>query len=358
MTIQIYSIGDIKKDLLNASRLFNNDDTLGGINSRHINFLEKKFNRLTEKKSVFVNSCTNGIYLALKKLNVKDKYVIIPPITFFGIAAAVLKAGGIPIYSRVDKYGLMDTESVLELTSKYKVEVIIPSHINNRYVELNQLSDYNIIEDAAPSYGLRTNNNNCLIHQSKNTIIISFSFGKPLTAGEGGMIFTKTDENWYKGQRFCGLDNSDGMYGYNAFNVTNSDLKYSNNSISAALVTNKLKEFNTNLEKNKKIANFYNESFGSLHDCDLYKNGNHQTYVILSKNRNQLMAFLNDHGIKSYCSHRPVFYNEAFKFNGAENYIYTSENYFQKILHIPCRFDLTDTEINFIAETVKKGLLA
>jgi hypothetical protein len=101
MTIQIYSIGNVKKDLMNVGRMFESSDTLGGINSRHINALEQKMTTKTGRQSVFVNSCTNGIYLALKKMDLRGRYVIMPPITFFGIASAIVKAGGIPVYKRV-----------------------------------------------------------------------------------------------------------------------------------------------------------------------------------------------------------------------------------------------------------------
>jgi dTDP-4-amino-4,6-dideoxygalactose transaminase len=48
----------------------------------------------------------------------------------------------------------------------------------------------------------------------------------------------------------------------------------------------------------------------------------------------------------------------AFKgFMGAHRYKATSETYFNKILHVPCRQDLTDDEVNLIVETIKKALL-
>ena len=75
MTIQIYSIGDVKKDFVNLGRMFESSDTLGGINSRHINSLETKFLAKTKRNSVFVSSCTNGIYLALKKLKIGRAHV-------------------------------------------------------------------------------------------------------------------------------------------------------------------------------------------------------------------------------------------------------------------------------------------
>lgn len=357
MTVQIYSIGDVKKDLMNVGRMFESSDTLGGINSRHIKSLEDKFLTRTKRESVFVNSCTNGIYLTLIQLDVKGKYVIMPTINFFGITSAIIKAGGIPLYSRVDKHGLMDMTSVQELLDKFDVAAVIPSHINNRYVDIPKLS-VPVIEDAAPAYGIKRLDGSCVISDTTNTSVISFSYGKPLTAGEGGMIFTdNSDHNWLRGQRYCGLSNLDGQYGYGSFDVIEPELKLSHTAISAALVMNKLRSFEQNLERNRSIAKYYNSMLGSLHDTEFYENGNHQTYIIMSDYKQNVMNKLLEKDIKSYVSHRPVYNNEAFsKFNGADRYKATSELYFNRVLHIPCRYDLTDNEINLITETVKKAL--
>jgi dTDP-4-amino-4,6-dideoxygalactose transaminase len=357
VTIQIYSIGDPKKDFANIGRLFESSDTLGGINSRHIQSLEQKFQTRTNRKSIFVNSCTNGIYLALKQLNLSGQYVVMPPITFFGIAGAVLKAGGIPLYSRVDKYGLMDVDSVLELSEKYSLAAVVPSHINNRYVDVSKLKDFTVIEDAAPAYGIKRIDNTCVVSDTNNTSVISFSYGKPLTAGEGGMIFTDTNDNWYRGQRYCGLENLDGQYGYGSFNVTEYDLKFANTAISAALVINKLRSLENNIQKAKNIALYYDREFGGVNEIELYLNGNHQTYVISSEHKQRIMTKLLDNDIKCYSSHRPVFYNDSFKlFDGALKYKGTAESYFNRVLHIPCRYDLTDSEVNLISETIKKAV--
>lgn len=356
MTIQIYSIGDIKKDLANVARLFESSDTLGGINSRHIKSLEEKFTRKTSRDSVFVSSCTNGIYLALKKLELNGEYVILPPITFFGLASAIIRAGGIPLYSRVDKYGLMDMQSVYELLETYKVRAVIPSHINNRYVDLINLHDVTVIEDAAPAFGMKREDGSCVISSTTNTSVISFSYGKPLTTGEGGMIFG-SDGDWYRGQRYCGLVNVDGQYGYGSFNVEEPELKLSNTALNAAMVMSKLRTIEQNISKARDIAKFYDSEFGSMHDAELNINGNHQTYVVLSEDKQQIMEALLKKDVKSYSSHRPVYFNVAFsKFNGASRFKATSENYFNKILHIPCRSDLSDIEVTLIADTIKKAL--
>lgn len=354
-TVQIYSIGDIKQDLTSIARMFESSDTLGGINSRHIKSLEDKFLKITNKESVFVSSCTNGIYLALKRLNLDNDYVIVSPITFFGIISAIVKAGGIPLYSRVDKYGLMDLASVEELCDLYKVKAIIPSHINNRCVDTRQLQSI-VIEDSAPAYGIKRNDGTDIL-DTPHISVLSFSYGKPLTAGEGGMILlNNTDSVWYRGQRFCGLI-TDGTYGYSSFDVVEPELKLTNTALSAALVSSKLRQFSSQRALSAKIASYYNSTFGSLIDSELNINGNHQTFVILSENRDRIQQALESNNIKSYLSHRPVYRNQAFsEYRGASGYKRTSDSYYGKILHIPCRHDLTDSQVNVIAETIKNTL--
>lgn len=355
--VQIYSIGDIKQELQTLSRLFESQDTLGGINSRHIQALESKFEKLIDKKATFTDSCTNGIYLVLKKLQLKNEYVILPPITFFGLAGVVLKAGGIPLYSRVNKYGLMDLDSVKELCETYKVRAIIPSHINNQYVPTEDLTvDSVVIEDAAPAYGIKRKDGSCVLANTSNISVISFSYGKPLTAGEGGMILSNDSLEWHKGQRYCGL-HINGVYGYGTTDVFEPELKMSNNSISAALVMLKLKSFANHMSKAYEVAKYYNSQFGSLVDSELNHSGNHQTFVILSSRRDKIMENLNSVGVKSYLSHRPLYRNTAYSdFAGAENFKESTESYFSKILHIPCRYDLSDNQVSLISETVKNTL--
>lgn len=365
MTIEIYSLGDIKEELAILPKYFERFDTMGGINNRHLPKLEQKLGQRMNKTAVSVSSCTNGIYLALKQLKLDNDPVFIPPITFFGLGGAILKAGGIPVFTPVDKFGLMDSQKVLEYLDynwPKQAKAVIPCHINNRYVTVDPLQDkIHIIEDAAPSMGTENTNGQCIITASKNTSVISFSYGKPLTAGEGGMIFSDTlTGNWIKGQRYCGLDNLDGQYGYGKFKVEQSDLKLPYHGLGAMLIWEKLKKFNQQLERRREIARFYNDQFGHLQNFDFYTKGNHITHVILLKDfyqRQQVKSILEQQGIKSYYSHQPMFYFDAFKsFTGIPGYIETANDYFNCVLHIPCRYDLSDSEVVMIAETTKKAL--
>jgi dTDP-4-amino-4,6-dideoxygalactose transaminase len=119
-----------------------------------------------------------------------------------------------------------------------------------------------------------------------------------------------------------------------------------------------MRSLESNVKRSKSIANYYNSVFGNMQENDLYQNGNHQTYVIMAEAKHLIMKELDNKDIKSYSSHRPVFYNDAFSsFAGASRYKASSEEYFNKVLHVPCRYDLTDNEVNLIADTIKEALL-
>ena len=231
MSIELYSLGDIKQELTVLPKYFERLDTMGGVNNRHIPKLEQKFTHLAGRTATSINSCTNGVYLALKRLNLQNDPVFVPPITFFGIGSSIIRAGGIPVFTRTDKHGLMDVDSLvdhLDHSWPGKAKVAVACHINSRYNDIRPLQgQIDLIEDAAPSFGTKDPDGKCLIANSTNVSIISFSYGKPLTAGEGGMMFSDQDTaKWIRGHRYCGLENLDGQYGYGIFNVRDPDLSF------------------------------------------------------------------------------------------------------------------------------------
>lgn len=359
--INLFTIGPIKDEIKLLPRYFETDDTLGGVNNRHIPHLEEKFSKQTNRQATSVNSCTNGIYLALKKLQLNQDPVLVTPIIFFGVGSAILKAGGVPILSAVNQDGIMCEKSVERaLNSKYfgkKIKCIIPAHINGRYFETSRFeNEVTIVEDSAPSFGIRKRDQSCLISSSKNVSIISFSFAKPLTAGEGGMIFSNSEtSDWIKAHRYCGLDKMVGRYGIGDFEVTDPDLKFPFNALSAMLILVKLRKFEEDLQRRATIAHYLNTRVGSYNSLEFYPGGNHLTYMIRTKNRSQLEAKLKNSEIGFYYNHKPIFYFEAFKdllFTSPEDRLQV-EDYFQQVIHLPCRQDLTELESEKIADSLQ-----
>lgn len=362
--IDLFGLGNIKEELTQVPKFFQSNDTLGGVNNRHIPYLEGKFQKMTDRPAMAVNSCTNGIYLALKKLELNEDPVLIPPILFFGVAGAVMKAGGIPVLSATNAEGLMTTRSIEQaLDRKFngkKIKAVVPAHINGRYVELESFQNQvDIIEDTAPAFGVLKKNGKCLVSDSQNISIISFSFAKPLTAGEGGMIFSDLETaEWIRSHRYCGLDKMQGRYGIGTFEVTEPDLKFPFNALAAVLITLKLKSFEENLAKRKEIASYFQDKIGRSNAVEFYKNGNHLTYMIKTKNREKLEKQLQQNEIGCYYNHKPVYRFEAFnRLNFVDQGDQAAcETYFSEVIHIPCREDLSDLEVEKIGKVVSEAM--
>ena len=86
-----------------------------------------------------INCCTEGIFQILEFLNIKEgDEVILPSISFVGVANAIVSRGATPIFCDVDKHTLNPTEEhILEkITSKTKAVIVIhyagvPCNINS-----------------------------------------------------------------------------------------------------------------------------------------------------------------------------------------------------------------------------------
>ena len=101
-----------------------------------------------------------------------------------------------------------------------------------------------------------------------------------------------------------------------------------------------------------KVAIITDQHFGARNDSPQFLDFYEKFY------RDTFFPKLEENNIKSYSSHRPVYFNDAFsEFAGASRFKSTSETYFNRILHIPCRYDLSDDQVNMIADTVKKALI-
>lgn len=163
--------------------------------------------------ALLVTSGTNALILALEAEGIgHGDEVIIPSHTFVATANAVTNVGAIPVIANInDELCLSSDDVVSKITPKTKA--IIPVHMDGLLCDLEALEkiakDHNliIIEDAAQCLGGKYKN------KYAGTIgdygCFSLNMDKVLTAGEGGIIVTKTREQY---ERLCLL--SDGAFSY------------------------------------------------------------------------------------------------------------------------------------------------
>ena len=159
---------------------------------------EKAFARRHEvKHAVAVTSCTTGLFLALKAIEVgPGDEVIVPAFTWVATANVVLQCGATPVFVDIDPCTYNLNPDLLPRVITSKTKAIIPVHLFGLCADMDRIKDFAanipLIEDAACAAGARYKK------RSAGSLglcgVFSFHPRKIITTGEGGMITTNDDE--------------------------------------------------------------------------------------------------------------------------------------------------------------------
>jgi perosamine synthetase len=145
--------------------------------------------------AVAVNSGTSALEIILRVLGIQGKDVLVPTNTFFATAAAVVHAGGRPVFVDMDPESFAVKPDDLEKSLTSKTAGIIVAHIggiiSRRVPELQEWARRKglwLVEDAAHAHGSSFDH----VKAGAFGIAGAFSFypTKVMTSGEGGMIVT------------------------------------------------------------------------------------------------------------------------------------------------------------------------
>jgi len=100
-----------------------------GAGTGNVNKFETNFrNYVNASECVAVNSGTAALHLALSLIDVKNKEVIVPSLSFVSTAHAVIYNGGRPVFADIDPVTLcLDPTEVKKAITK-KTRAILPVH--------------------------------------------------------------------------------------------------------------------------------------------------------------------------------------------------------------------------------------
>ena len=250
------------------------------------------------KRVIAVTSCTTGLEIALRSLNIgAGDEVIVPDYTYPATASVVSIVGATPVIVDIDPNTMLIDYADIEAAITDKTKAIIPVSLFGNpldYNELNRIKKKHslfIVEDAACSLGAEIDG----IKVGKQADISVFSCHprKFITTGEGGLIATDNDDlaDWMESYKHFGISSSATREG-TQFDIIGTNYKLSN--ILAAIGLGQMKRIDQLLNKRRALASHYEELLAGIDNIQIphrIKNAKHsyQSFCIIVPERDELL---------------------------------------------------------------------
>jgi len=243
-------------------------------------FEEKLAKYLRVKYVVAVNSCTSGLFLSLKALNIGEgDEVIIPTYTFCASANVVEHLNAKPVFVDVEPNTMLIDVEKMEEKITDRTKAIMPVHFAGQPADLDKIlkiaREYQVevIEDAAHAIGAEFDGKK--IGGFSLTTSFSFYAIKNMTTGDGGAVATNNDEIAEKLRilRLHGMD-KDAWRRYSAkgswfYDVLEAGYKMNLTDIQAALGIVQLSRLDNFIRKRRELAKYYIELLEELDFIEL-----------------------------------------------------------------------------------------
>jgi len=323
----------------------------------HVAKFEKEFKKYTgSKQCIAVNNGTSALHLALSLLDIKNKEVIVPSLSFVSSAHAIIYNGGKPIFADVDPQTLCINPSHVEQLITKKTAAIIPVHFGGMSCNMKMLGkilkNHNIpmIEDAAHAAGTKFQGK--MIGSHSFACCFSFHPVKNLAMPTGGAItLNSTNSNHKKNllnsRRWCGISNRRGAI----YDVDDLGWNFYMNEFSAAIGLVQLKKLNSANTIRKKIAKQYSKELKIESKMQFDNDCSYHLYWIHVKNRKKFMKLMLEKGIQTGIHYLPI---HKMNFYSSKLRLPITENSGKHIVSIPIHPNLLEYDIEKIIKFTNK----
>lgn len=283
--------------------------------------------------------------------------IIVPANTYIASILAISHNGCTPVLvePNITNYNI-DVDLVeSKITSKTKAIMVV--HLYGQVVEMEKLVllakkyDLKIIEDSAQAHGAIYKG--IRVGSLGDASAFSFYPGKNLGClGDGGAV-TTDDEDLYN--RIKAIANYGSIEKYkNQYKGINSRL----DEIQAAILDIKLKHLDSDNEKRRRISSFYRSEISNPKIClpQNFDSKSHvwHLFVVRSKERDRLKAFLMENGIQTIIHYpKPPHKQDAYKEWNSLTYPVT-ELIHNEVLSLPISPVLETYEVEKVVEVIQK----
>ena len=368
-----------KSDSLIVANTLSNPLITGG--KKVVKFENKLKSYLGSKHVLSCSSGTSALDLCLQGLKIKkNDNIIIPAVNFIAIYS-MAKQRDINVYlSDVDETtGLMRPDLVERCIKENKIKnlkaIVVmylgghPEYVKN-YYNLKRKYKCLIIEDACHAFGseYEFNKKYFKIGSCRHSDAAAFSFHpvKSITTGEGGAVSTnhKSVYENAKNLRSHGIDRKENYWEYDIKRLSNN---YRLSDINCSLGIEQLKKINFFLKKRKNLANLYKKKLSDLGNVIkipsyLSKKSSWHLFIVsinfkkLNINKNKLIKILNKKGIFPQFHYIPIYKFSSYKSKRKYKFK-NSEKYYSNNISLPLHVNLSEKDINYVCNALKKIIL-
>jgi len=332
------------------------------IRDKQTKLLEQNLCSLCDRKfALTTSSCTDAIFFALKAAGIKQgDEVILPSFSYIASLSPILMCGAIPVFADIYPNTLvLDVELIEDLiTEKTRAIIFVQLFGNTSNLEKLQNicrdSEIVLIEDAAQSIGSKLNDIHCA--SQGDISCLSFDPTKIVSAfGTGGAVLTN-NEKYYNTLKMLIHHgrNDNGEFEILGYNSKTSELN-------VALINLQLKYLQKTIETTNIIAQKY---FSLLHNIKEIKfveiqensRSSFHKFVILVEKRDELKVYLSKNGIETRIHYSPLLHEHKLLKNYRYLFhdLYYSKQIKQKVLSLPIYSGLTNEEIEYICDSIRK----
>jgi perosamine synthetase len=318
------------------------------------------------KHAVGCNSGTSALELICRALKIEGKEVILPSNTFIATANAVLNAGGKVVFADCADNMCLDTEDVKKRITENTAAIIqvhIGGIVSKSTVELKKICEeknIHLIEDAAQAHGSELDGTKAGAFGTAAGF--SFFSTKVMTTGEGGMVTTNSPEmvESMKSMREFGKVKTGVYINYH----TSIGYNWRLPEVASLLGLRQLKSLPDFIKRRQEIAKIYDEAFESNPDIKIVKpdqpeSHNYFKYLIILPNhdREEIHKALEEEGVQpsGYVYELPLHKQPVFPEHHSLS-LPKTEYVAAHHLCLPIFYSMTDKQVNYVIEALKKVL--
>lgn len=343
------------------------------------NFEENLAKFVGTKYAVGLNSGYDALHLSLRAAGIgPGDEVIVPAHTFVATCSAIVNVGARPVLVDVGKDFNIDCDEIEEVLedrrqeSGNRIRAIMVVHLSGymadmvRIMEIVRKYDLVVVEDACQSLGASMiNQKTGDRRQESGEKLMAGAWGiagcwsfypfKILGGyGDGGAITTNDPDValYATRMRYNGEDRDTGEYHGHGFTCLLDNMQ-------AAFLDVKLRYLPEWIARRQEIAEKYRQALSDIPDLllphynDPRRDHIYQNYTLRSKQGSEFSDFLKANGIEVLTQFRKPYYkHEALKL--VDRGFPETEALSREVCSLPMNVEISDEEIDYVIETVRK----